>query len=152
MSLPPNLPSLPIPLIALLLTSLLPTAIAASATVAVDTVGFWLGLSLIFLISAAETALSVIWTRYRVIPDSIHPCELSCRVCAREISISTINPHTALEIANNGLLAGFNSGSESSATYSRSSIIMSRHSSSSGCSCCGWETRHAEVHRLRRKR
>src|SRR4051812_35107195 len=141
-----NLPSLPIPLIALLLTSLLPTASAASAAGAVDTAGFWLGFSLL-VVSAAESAFSVIWTRIRVTSDGIHPYELSCHVCGREISVSSIDPQTASEIATDGVSTGFYWGSSSSVTFSHYDIIKSEYSSSSGCSCCGgWENRHTEVH------
>lgn len=94
-----NLPSLPTPLVTLLLTSLLPTASAAGAAEIVDTSGFWLGFSLLVVISAAESAFSVIWTRIRITSDGVHPSERSCRVCGREITVSPIDPEKALETA-----------------------------------------------------
>ena len=96
------LPSLPTPLISLLLTSLLPTASAAGAAGTVDTSGFWLGFCLLVVVSAAESAASIIWTRIRVTSDGIHPPELSCRVCGREINATPIDPEQASEIAEGG--------------------------------------------------
>ena len=94
-----DLHSLPTPLIALLLTSLLPTASATGAAGTVDTPGFWLGFSLLLVISAAESAFSVIWTRIRFTFDGIHPGECSHRVCGREITVSSIDPQEASQIA-----------------------------------------------------
>ncbi|KAK4238191.1 hypothetical protein C8A03DRAFT_33796 [Achaetomium macrosporum] len=65
-----------------------------SAAESVDTVGFWLGFILVFVISAVESAASIIWTRFRVSADGIHQCELSSRVCGRELRF---NPNTGLE-------------------------------------------------------
>ena len=69
----PTFASLPPPLVPLLLlcvASLLPTAgatetsdEATGAAKSVDTVGFWLGFTLIFVVSAVEAAASLIWTR-----------------------------------------------------------------------------------------
>ncbi|RSL40236.1 hypothetical protein CEP54_016167 [Fusarium duplospermum] len=136
-----KLPSLPIPLIALLLTPLLPVASAESAAGAVDTAGFWLGFCLLVVVSAAESAASIVWTRFHVTDDGIHPCELSCRVCGREIFVNTILPQVAIEIAENGLPAGVNSYSSSTTTFSRNGIVT-QGTTSSACSCFGgMETR-----------
>ena len=68
-----DLHSLPTPLIALFLASLLPTASATGTGGSVHTSGFWLGFSLLVVISAAESAFSYIWTRTRVSTYGIHP-------------------------------------------------------------------------------
>lgn len=90
--------SLPTPLVTLLLTSLLPTASAAGAAGTVHTSYFWLSFSLIVVISAVESAFSVIWTRIRITSDGIHPVERCCRVCGREITVSIIDPGKASEV------------------------------------------------------
>jgi len=119
---------------------------AEGAAEAVDTAGFWVGFTLVFVISAVESAASVIWTRFRVTSDGIHPIELSCRVCGREIFLSIIDEDAATEIANEGMPAGCYSGSDSSVTASNMHSTMTR-SRSDGCSCCGgFESRHTETH------
>ena len=94
-----HLRSLPTPLVALFLTSLLPTVSATGAAGTVDTPGFWVGFSLLVVISAAESAFSIIWTRIRFTFDGIHPCECSHQVCGREITVSSIDPQEAPQIA-----------------------------------------------------
>ncbi|RGP71237.1 hypothetical protein FLONG3_7187 [Fusarium longipes] len=143
-----KLPSLSTPLVALLLSSFLPTASAAPAAGVVDTVGFWLGFCLVLVLSAVEALASIIWTRFRVTSDGTHPCELSCRVCGREILISNIDTYTATQIANEGMPAGCYSNSHSSLTFSQYDTVMDDYSSSNGCSCFGgWENRRMEAHR-----
>src|SRR4051812_31283838 len=96
-----NLASFQTPLVGLLLTSLLPTASAAGSVAgAVDTAGFWLGFSLVVVVSAAEPVLSVTWTRLRVPSDSIHSSEISCRICGRCVFVAPIDKLMASEIAN----------------------------------------------------
>ncbi|KAJ3489094.1 hypothetical protein NLG97_g6064 [Lecanicillium saksenae] len=148
-----NLASLPTPLVGQLLISLLPTASAAftaPAAESVDTAGFWLGFSLLFVISAAETVASVIWTQVRVTLDDNHTAELSCRVCGREIFVTAIDPKTAAELLNDseGVYSGFYSGTVSSMTMSNdmgTTHVSNSSGSSCGC-CCGWQTARSGVY------
>jgi hypothetical protein len=141
-----NLPALPIPLVALLLTPVLPTASAADDAEAVDTAGFWLGFSLILVVSAVEAAASIIWIRRRVTSDGIHPCEVSDHICGRQISVEIIDLQTAKEKMQEGMFAGFFWGPTSSASYN--GIVMNSSARLYGCNpCCGGgSTMRAEVH------
>ncbi|KAK0644251.1 hypothetical protein B0T16DRAFT_417391 [Cercophora newfieldiana] len=157
-----------LPLITLLLTTL-PSAYAqsppepesrpnsnsdsASSTAdRVDTAGFWLGFVLIFIISLIETLAAIIWTRFRVTSDGIHPCELSARICGREIYVIPIDADTAEDIAKNGLSSGIYSGHTSSLTQSGADasgygIVTSHSQSADGCSTCGgWERRRSHTY------
>lgn len=153
MTLLQKLASLPTLVVGQLLLSLLPTASAASTATAaqsVDTAGFWLGFALLFIVSAVETAASIIWTQMRVTSDGVHTSELSCRVCGREIFVSAIDPKRAAEILNDGegLYSGFYSGTVSSMTWSNdmgSTQVSNSSGSACGC-CCGWQTAHTDVH------
>jgi hypothetical protein len=74
--------------------------------------------------SAAESACSHIWTRYCLVIDDKRPCELSCRICGREVSLSTIDEETASRIATDGLPPGCGS-----------SVVNGVITN--GCCCCG---------------
>lgn len=132
-----NLVSFPTPLLGLLLVSFLPTASAVGAGATVDTVGFWLAFSLLVIVSAVESAFSITWTRIRITDDGVRPCELSCRVCGREICVNPIPETTASEIGTRGMPAGLFLSSISSVTTSRNGMVQRAYSSSRGCSCCG---------------
>ncbi len=114
----------------------------------VDNIGFWLGFTLLFVVSAVECAASLIWARFRVVSDGFHPPELSCRVCGREIFVTAIDWQTAEDIATNGLHSGFHSGGTSSFTFSVNDVVVSSTSNAGGCSTCGgFERMHTEVYR-----
>ena len=104
---------------------------------AVDTVGFWLGFVLLVVVSAVETIASLIWTRIRVTSDGIHPPELSCRVCGREIFSMAISAGEAAEIAERGVPAGWYTGIQSIVTHSKLGLATNSHGKSHGCSSCG---------------
>ena len=145
------------PLIAFLLTSLpvahgqsesLPSSSPAPSTAeAVDTAGFWLGFVLIFVVSAIETLAAILWTRWRVSSDGIHPCELSARVCGREILVAAIDNQTAEQIASEGMTSGFYSGRYSSVTQTGYGVETTHVENANGCSTCGgWERRRKQMH------
>lgn len=50
--------------------------------------------------------MSIIWTRIRVTSDGIHDPEYSCRVCGREVILTTIDPELERKIAEEGLAGG----------------------------------------------
>jgi hypothetical protein len=91
--------------------------------------------------------MSIIWTRIRITDDDTHPCELSCRVCGREISKAGIDRATAAQIAANGMPAGLSAGSDASAVLSYNDVVVVRKDlSGSGCSCFGGiESRYGHV-------
>lgn len=125
--------------------SCLHTASAAGgADDGVNTAGFWISFCLIFVVSAVEAAMSVLWTRVRVSSDGIHPCELSCRVCGREIKLGPVDDETAGQIAANGLSNGFFCGTTSSVSVSGPGGYSSSSSDSTCSLCSGWETKHTQ--------
>lgn len=134
-----NLSSLPTPLIALLLISLLPPAAATSnqAVGRLDTAGFWISFTLLVIVSGVECACSFFWTRYSITIDGVHPSELSARVCGRQITLAPISAADAEEIAAHGLPVGCHASSGGSASYSVNGVVMSSSSHSTGCSSCG---------------
>ncbi len=143
------------PFLLLCIVSLLPTAAATGTTEevsgaaeSVDTAGFWLGFTLIFVVSAVEAAASLIWTRVRVTFDYGRPCELSYRVGGREISRTTITAAHAQDIADNGLpVAGCGRSRFSSFTTTHNGFTTYSSQKGTGCSTCGgWERRHTEVY------
>lgn len=101
-------PSCPLHLPFLLLLLFLPPSLAAGDSTAsnVDTVGFWLGFTLLVIVSSLEAAMSVIWTHIHMTSDGEHLPELSCRVCGREVVLATIDPETARTMADEGLGGG----------------------------------------------
>lgn len=125
----------------------LPVAFAASESAAstVNTAGFWVGFTLLVITSLVEAVLSILWTRIRITSDGTRPCEISCRVCGREISLSAIDPNTAAKIAEDGLPVGFYTGTQSSVSYS-SDFSHQKYGSAHGCSTCGgFERKHSSV-------
>lgn len=140
---------LPRPAAALCLLSLLPKASAtpSAAAGAVDTVGLWLGFVLVFVVSATEALASIIWTQVRVTKDNVHPHEVSCRVCGRQMGLSNVDANSAQEIAKSGLPGGCYTGSISSVTYSSFDEVVAENSSGRGCSIFGgFETRQTRFH------
>jgi hypothetical protein len=129
----------------LIFASCLPTAFAAEeAGTAIDTAGFWVSICLILVVSAVEAALSVLWTRVRVSSDGIHPCELSCRVCGRELWLYSINNETAKQLATNGLHSGFYFGTTNSMIVSGPGSEATYGSSDTTCSLCtGYERKRS---------
>ncbi|KAG0598208.1 hypothetical protein M758_12G054800 [Ceratodon purpureus] len=93
----------------LLLLSQLPPSLAAGGAAAsnVDTVGFWLGFTLLVIVSSVEAVMSIIWTRLRITTEESESddmndrCEYSCRVCGREIFLIAIDPEVGRRMAEN---------------------------------------------------
>ncbi|KXX82089.1 hypothetical protein MMYC01_201541 [Madurella mycetomatis] len=154
-----NLAPFPIARIAILLSAFLPIVSAAvveeagederpeGAAEAVDAAGFWLGFTLLVVISAVESAASLLWIRVRITSDGVHPYELSVRTCGREVVLQTIEPEVVAEISERGMPAGFSWGLISSATYSQWGVVQSHMGSSRGCSTCGGiERRYTWIH------
>ncbi len=137
-----NLRALPVPLIALLLAAALPTASAAedadtdteaSGAKAIDTVGFWIGFTLIFVVSAVEAAASIIWIRRRITWDESHPCELSEFVCGRQVSVGVIDLQEAQNaIAEGSTFAGYYQSRGGSSVVVNGATVFSQPGSGFG--------------------